>query len=107
MGRNSHNSGRKAVIHCHDIATVFRAFVYLWKSQPTGPRRLRRVQMYHSLRSSEDNEEILRLLEDDPLCQVVIATVAFSNWLNTTLAIGAQAILGVRGGVKAGGDFGS
>ena len=76
------NSGRKAVIHVNDIATFFRVFVYLWKAQSPGPRRLRRVQMYHSLRSFEDNQEILRLLDHDPLCQVVIATVAFSNGLN-------------------------
>jgi superfamily II DNA helicase RecQ len=38
--------------------------------------------MYHSLRSVEDNEEILWLLEEDPLCQVVIATIAFANGLN-------------------------
>ncbi|KAJ6595093.1 hypothetical protein DFH09DRAFT_1305775 [Mycena vulgaris] len=76
------NSGRKAVIHCRTIDTLFRVFVYLWNSQPPGLNRLRRVQMYHSLRSFEDNEEILRLLEEDPLCQVVIATIAFSNGLN-------------------------
>ncbi|KAJ7142579.1 hypothetical protein C8R44DRAFT_725918 [Mycena epipterygia] len=38
--------------------------------------------MYHSLRSSEDNEEIVRLLEEDPRCQVVIATIAFAKGLN-------------------------
>jgi hypothetical protein len=38
--------------------------------------------MYHSLRSFEDNEEILKLMDEDPLCQVVIATIAFSNGLN-------------------------
>jgi hypothetical protein len=37
--------------------------------------------MYHSLRSYE-NEEILRLLDEDPECQVVIATIAFANGLN-------------------------
>jgi superfamily II DNA helicase RecQ len=38
--------------------------------------------MYHSLRSAKENEEILRLLDEDPECQVVIATVAFANGLN-------------------------
>ncbi|KAJ7809980.1 hypothetical protein B0H13DRAFT_2384850 [Mycena leptocephala] len=37
--------------------------------------------MYHSLRSTEDNE-ILRLLDEDPECQIVIATIAFANGLN-------------------------
>lgn len=76
------NSGRKAVIHCRTIADVFRVFIYLWNALPEGVDRLRRIQMYHSLRSSEDNEKILRLLDEDPRCQVVIATVAFSNGLN-------------------------
>lgn len=76
------NAGRKTVIHCRTIADVFNVFVYLWKCQAPGPERLRRVQMYHSLRSTEDNEAILQSLEDDPECQIVIATIAFSNGLN-------------------------
>ncbi|KAF8145002.1 P-loop containing nucleoside triphosphate hydrolase protein [Mycena galopus ATCC 62051] len=76
------NSGRKAVVHCRTIDDVLRVFLYLWKSLPRGPHRLRRLKMYHSLRSFEDNEEILRLLDEDPECQVVIATVAFANGLN-------------------------
>ncbi|KAJ6506054.1 hypothetical protein DFH09DRAFT_1334888 [Mycena vulgaris] len=81
------NSGRKAVIHCRTIDTVFRVFVYLWKAQLPGLNRLRRIQMYHSLRSFEDNEEILRLLEEDPLCQVVVATIAFANELNVKVLL--------------------
>ncbi|KAJ6524201.1 P-loop containing nucleoside triphosphate hydrolase protein [Mycena capillaripes] len=80
------NSLRKAVIHCRTLDDVLRVFLYLWKSLPPGPHRLRRIQIYsrnpNSLRSFEDNEEILRLLDEDPQCQVVIATVAFSNGLN-------------------------
>jgi hypothetical protein len=38
--------------------------------------------MYHSLRSCEENEETLRLLDEDPECQVVMATIAFANGLN-------------------------
>ncbi|KAJ7343049.1 hypothetical protein DFH08DRAFT_963062 [Mycena albidolilacea] len=76
------NSGRKTVIHCRTIDDVLRVFLYLWKLLPPGPHRLRRLKMYHSLRSSEDNEEILRLLDEDPECQVVIATVPFANGLN-------------------------
>jgi superfamily II DNA helicase RecQ len=76
------NSGRKAVIHCRTIDDVLRVFIYLWKSLPQGPHRLQRLKMYHSLRSSADNEEILRLLDEDPECQVVIATIAFANGLN-------------------------
>ncbi|KAJ7167105.1 P-loop containing nucleoside triphosphate hydrolase protein [Mycena filopes] len=76
------NSGRKAAIHCRTIDDVFRVFLYLWKFLPPGPHRLRRLKMYHSLRSAEDNQEIIRLLDEDPACQVVIATVAFATGLN-------------------------
>ncbi|KAJ7315512.1 P-loop containing nucleoside triphosphate hydrolase protein [Mycena albidolilacea] len=76
------NSGRKTVIHCRTIDDVLRIFLYLWKSLPPGPHRLRRLKMYHSLRSVKENEEILRLLDEDPECQVIIATVAFANGLN-------------------------
>ncbi|KAJ6586289.1 P-loop containing nucleoside triphosphate hydrolase protein [Mycena vulgaris] len=76
------NSRRKAVIHCRTIDDVLRVFLYLWKSLPAGPHRLRRLKMYHSLRSSADNKEILRLLDEDLECQVVIATITFANGLN-------------------------
>ncbi|KAJ7601484.1 P-loop containing nucleoside triphosphate hydrolase protein [Mycena rosella] len=79
------NSRRKAVIHCRTIDDVLRVFLYLWKSLPLGPHRLRRIKMYHSLRSTSENEEILRLLDEDPECQVVIATIAFANGLNVNL----------------------
>ncbi|KAJ7771894.1 hypothetical protein B0H14DRAFT_2632364 [Mycena olivaceomarginata] len=75
-------SGRKGVVHCRTIDLVFRVYVYLWKCQAPGPHRLRRVKMYHSLRTAEDNQQILADLENDPHCQLVIATVAFSNGLN-------------------------
>ncbi|KAJ7310773.1 P-loop containing nucleoside triphosphate hydrolase protein [Mycena albidolilacea] len=76
------NSRRKAVVHCRTIDDVLRVFLYLWKSLPPGPHRLRRLRMYHSLRDAEENQEILRLLDEDAECQVVIATIAFANGLN-------------------------
>ncbi|KAJ6549531.1 P-loop containing nucleoside triphosphate hydrolase protein [Mycena vulgaris] len=78
------NSRRKAIIRCRTIDDVLRVFIYLWKALPPGPHRLRRLKMYHSLRSFEDNVEILQLLDEDPECQVVIATIAFANGLNAT-----------------------
>ncbi|KAJ7857845.1 hypothetical protein B0H14DRAFT_3085158 [Mycena olivaceomarginata] len=68
-------SGRKGVVHCRTIDLVFQVYA-------PGPHRLRRVKMYHSLRTAEDNQQILADLENDPHCQLVIATVAFSNGLN-------------------------
>ncbi|KAF8144805.1 P-loop containing nucleoside triphosphate hydrolase protein [Mycena galopus ATCC 62051] len=76
------NSGRKAVIHCRTIDDVLHVFLYLWKCLPPGPHRLRRIKMYHSLRTFEENQEILRQLEEDPECQAVIATVAIAQGLN-------------------------
>ncbi|KAJ6549749.1 P-loop containing nucleoside triphosphate hydrolase protein [Mycena capillaripes] len=76
------NSRRKAVVHRRTVDDVFRVFLYLWKSLPPGLHRLRRLKMYHSLRSAEENEEILQLLDEDAECQVVIATIAFANGLN-------------------------
>ncbi|KAJ7608564.1 P-loop containing nucleoside triphosphate hydrolase protein [Roridomyces roridus] len=76
------NSGRKAAIHCRTIQDVLRVFLYLWRSLPPGPHRLRRIKMYHSLRSTEENKAILKSLDEDPECQVVVATVAFANGLN-------------------------
>ncbi|KAF7372288.1 P-loop containing nucleoside triphosphate hydrolase protein [Mycena venus] len=76
------NSRQKAVIHCRTIDDIFRVFICLWKALPPGPHRLRPLKMYHSLRSFEDNEEILQLLDEDPECQIVIATIAFANGLD-------------------------
>jgi hypothetical protein len=88
------NSRRKAVIHCHTIDDVLRVFIYLWKALPAGPHRLRRIKMYHSLRSTEENEEILQLLDEDPECQVVIATIAFADGLNVKALLDSISLSG-------------
>jgi superfamily II DNA helicase RecQ len=38
--------------------------------------------MYHSLCSAEYNEETIRLIDEDPELQIVLATIAFSNGMN-------------------------
>jgi hypothetical protein len=38
--------------------------------------------MYHSLCSTEYNQETIRLIDEDPQCQILIATIAFSNGIN-------------------------
>ncbi|KAJ7770956.1 hypothetical protein B0H14DRAFT_3590558 [Mycena olivaceomarginata] len=50
--------------------------------RPPVPIVSRRMKMYHSLRTAEDNQQILADLGNDPYCRLVIATVAFSNGLN-------------------------
>ena len=77
-------SGRKTIIHCQTLEQVIRVYFYLWQLQPDGANKLIRARIYHSICPSEYNEETIRLIETDPRCQIVIATVAFSNGLNAT-----------------------
>ena len=44
---------------------------------------LRRVRVYCSLCPDDYNRDTLYLLDHDPQCQVVIATVAFTNGFNS------------------------
>ncbi|KAJ7214351.1 P-loop containing nucleoside triphosphate hydrolase protein [Mycena pura] len=76
------NQNRKTVIHCRRIEDLHRLFVYAFDSLPPDQDRLRRIKTYHSLHSFDDNAETLRLLDEDPMCQAVFATVAFTNGLN-------------------------
>ncbi|KAJ7681380.1 hypothetical protein B0H17DRAFT_1205904 [Mycena rosella] len=75
-------SGRKTCIHCPTIDMVFRVYVYIWRLQARNADKMRRTHMYHSLCSPAYNEETLRLIDEDPHCQIVIATIAFSNGIN-------------------------
>jgi superfamily II DNA helicase RecQ len=38
--------------------------------------------MYHSLCTAEYNEETIRRIDEDPECQIILATIAFSNGIN-------------------------
>lgn len=92
------NSRRKAIIHCSTIDQVYRVYVYLWSMEPENTDHMRRVRMYFSLSSDEYNRETIRLLDEDPYCQVVIATVAFANGINCrslldSISIGAAKTL--------------
>ncbi|KAK7015807.1 ATP-dependent DNA helicase RecQ [Favolaschia claudopus] len=74
--------GRKTVIYCATIELCWRVFIYLFRRLPRGPQRLRRVRLYHAICWPDENEETVRLLKDDPLCQIVVATVAFGQGFN-------------------------
>ncbi|KAJ6449998.1 P-loop containing nucleoside triphosphate hydrolase protein [Mycena sanguinolenta] len=76
------NSGRKVVIHCATIELVFRVYVYIWRHLPDNVDKLRRVRAYHSLGSLEYNEHTIWMIDNDPYCQIIIATIAFSNGIN-------------------------
>lgn len=75
-------SGRKLVVHFHSLDMLFRCYVYIWRLQSTNADKMRRTRMYHSLCSSEYNEETIRRIDEDPECQIVLATIAFSNGIN-------------------------
>ncbi|KAJ7874328.1 hypothetical protein B0H14DRAFT_2160551, partial [Mycena olivaceomarginata] len=75
-------SGRKLCIHCATIDLVFRVYVYIWRLQSSSADKFRRTRMYHSLCPPEYNEEIIRLIDNDPHCQIIICTIAFANGIN-------------------------
>ncbi|KAJ6618581.1 hypothetical protein B0H10DRAFT_1658134, partial [Mycena sp. CBHHK59/15] len=75
-------SGRKTSIHCDTLDLVFRVYVYIWRLQADGVDKLRRTRMYTSLCSDFYNSETIRLIDVDPNCQIIIATIAFSNGIN-------------------------
>jgi superfamily II DNA helicase RecQ len=74
--------GRKTIIYCATIELCWRVFVFLFRLLPRGPQRLRRIRLYHAMCWAEENEETVAMLRDDPLCQVVVATVAFGQGFN-------------------------
>ncbi|KAE9394069.1 hypothetical protein BT96DRAFT_998899 [Gymnopus androsaceus JB14] len=90
------STGRKTVIHCQDLETVYQVYVYLMQYlDGTNPDSLRRMRVYHSLCSDKYNKETQHLLKTDPLCQVGIATVALANGINvpsllTSISIGTS-----------------
>ncbi|KAJ7488752.1 hypothetical protein B0H11DRAFT_1720310 [Mycena galericulata] len=55
-------SGRKMCIHCPTLDLLFRVYVYIWRLQPLSADKLRRTHMYHSLCSTEYNQETIRLI---------------------------------------------
>ncbi|KAF8057176.1 P-loop containing nucleoside triphosphate hydrolase protein [Lyophyllum atratum] len=75
-------SGRKTVIYCDTIELCWRVAVYLFSLLPPGLEKLTRVRLYHAMCWPDENEETIRLIRDDPCCQVVIATVAFAQGIN-------------------------
>ncbi|KAJ6556006.1 P-loop containing nucleoside triphosphate hydrolase protein [Mycena capillaripes] len=76
-------SGRKTCIHCSTLDMVFRVYIYIWRLQHPNANKLRRTRMYHSLCSNDYNKETIRMIDEDPKCQIIIATIAFSNGINT------------------------
>ena len=80
-------SGRKTIIHCQTLRQVLSVHTYLWRAQPDRADKLIRARIYHAICTPEYNQETIRLIETDPRCQIVIATVAFSNGLNAKMLL--------------------
>ncbi|KAK6985204.1 p-loop containing nucleoside triphosphate hydrolase protein [Favolaschia claudopus] len=76
------NSGRKLSILCPTIDLVFRVFVYIWRLQTSNTNKFRRIRMYDSLCPAKYNEKTIWLVDNDPHCQIIVATIAFSNGIN-------------------------
>ena len=51
---------------------------------PTGDKLIRARILYHGI-CTPKNQETIQLIETDPRCQIVIATVAFSNGPNANI----------------------
>ncbi|KAJ7776978.1 P-loop containing nucleoside triphosphate hydrolase protein [Mycena maculata] len=76
------STGRKLCIHCATLDLIFRVYIYIWRLQPAGADKMRRTRMYTSLCSPDYNQETIRLIDENPHCQIIIATIAFSNGIN-------------------------
>lgn len=65
---------RMTVIFCPGITTGFRLMIYFWQRIPDDADRPRRLRLYNALNWKPFNVETQRLIREDPVCQVVIAT---------------------------------
>jgi superfamily II DNA helicase RecQ len=75
-------SKRKTIIYCATIELCWRVYVFLLRLLPPGPRRLTRVRLYHAMCWPDENEKTVALMRDDPMCQIIVSTVAFGQGFN-------------------------
>ncbi|KAJ6461450.1 P-loop containing nucleoside triphosphate hydrolase protein [Mycena sanguinolenta] len=75
-------SGRKVIVNFHSLPMLFHCYAWIWRMQPDSADKKRRTRMYHSGCSAECNEETIRMILEDPLCQFILCTIAFSNGIN-------------------------
>ncbi|KAJ7105861.1 P-loop containing nucleoside triphosphate hydrolase protein [Mycena epipterygia] len=75
-------SKRKTIIYCATIELCWRVYIFLLRLLPPGPRRLTRVRIYHAMCWPEENEKTVALMRDEPMCQIIVATVAFGQGFN-------------------------
>ncbi|KAK6984339.1 P-loop containing nucleoside triphosphate hydrolase protein [Favolaschia claudopus] len=64
-------------------STLFSVSLFIsGEFTPSTADKFRRVRMYDSLCPAKYNEETIRLMENDPGCQIIVATIALSNGIN-------------------------
>ncbi|KAJ6527967.1 hypothetical protein DFH09DRAFT_848590, partial [Mycena vulgaris] len=75
-------SKRKTIIYCATIELCWRLYIFLLRLLPAGRRRLTRVRLYHAMCWPDENEKTVALMRDDPMCQIIVSTVAFGQGFN-------------------------
>ncbi|KAF5345640.1 hypothetical protein D9758_015140 [Tetrapyrgos nigripes] len=76
------HSGRKVLIHVQTIPTAYDIYEFLFNHLPDGVSPLQRMRMYHALCTDAYNRETFRLMDSDPMLQVIIATIGFLAGIN-------------------------
>ncbi|KAK0197660.1 P-loop containing nucleoside triphosphate hydrolase protein [Armillaria mellea] len=92
------NSRRKTIIHCSTIDQVYRVYVYLWGMEQEIQIICDEFACTSFFLQMNIHRETIRLLDEDPYCQVIIVTVAFANSINCrslldSISIGAAKTL--------------
>ena len=77
------SSGQKGILHCYTMDQVHCILMYLISAHKGDVNPLCHFCPYFSMCPDEYNERTLFLLDNDPYCQIVIATVAFTNVINS------------------------
>ena len=67
--------------------------MYLISAHKGDVNPLRRFRPYFSMCPDDYNERTLFLLDNDPYCQIVIATVAFTNGINSKHLLDSLSLL--------------
>ncbi|KAJ7749928.1 P-loop containing nucleoside triphosphate hydrolase protein, partial [Mycena metata] len=75
-------SKRKTIIYCATIELCWRVYIFLLRLLPPGPRRLTRIRLYHAMCWPDENEKTVELMRNDPMCQIIVSTVAFGQGFN-------------------------
>ena len=87
------NSGRKGIIHCDTIEMVHRVVSYFITLHRGDKNPLQHFRPYFSMCPDDYNKRTLYLLDNNPYCQCVIATVAFTNGINSKSLLDSSSLV--------------